>query len=491
MPLGLEGLAMMHACVRIGAIHSVVYAGMGSESLRHRIEDSRACVVVCSELTWRRGKAVALAPIVARAVEGLDFVRHVVVHRREGLAERVAFGSREADFAELVARQSDVCACEPMDAEDTAFILYTSGTTGKPKGVVHVHGGYAVGVHMLMRNYFDVRETDVWWSTSDIGWIVGHSYICYGPLMAGATQVIREGAPDWPDGSVVWRLVEKYAVTSMFTAPTAVRMFARLGEEALAGTDRSSLRLLHCAGEPFNPEAWVWAQEHIMSHGGQVLDNYWQTEIASPMLGTFPGMLARPGFNGKPMPGIELAVVTPEGVEVDRGEGGLLVMKQPVPWMMRSVYGDRARYESVWNTQLGGYVTGDIAVCDPQGYWAVLGRSDDVLNVAGHRIGTADVESALVTHPQVVEAAVIGLPDELKGERIKAFVVLRTADAAHERLEAELVAHVREALGPIAQPSAVDVVATLPKTRSGKIMRRLLKARELGLPEGDTSTLEE
>lgn len=487
MPLGPEGIFSMQACARIGAIHSVVYAGMGPDALRHRIEDCGARVVIAGDVTYRRGKVVPLEGIVDKAVEGVACVEHVVIHRRESVHSD---GSGKLDFDALRAEASEVCAAEAMDSEDPAFILYTSGTTGKPKGVVHVHGGYAVGVHLLMRSYFDTRENDVWWSTSDIGWIVGHSYICYGPMMVGATQVIREGAPDWPDAGVVWKLVEKYKVTTMFTAPTAVRMFMRAGEEILADHRRDSLRVLFCAGEPFNPEAWVWAEKNL-TPAGQTVDNYWQTEIASPMIGTFAGMTGRPGYAGKPMPGVRLKLVTAEGDPVtEAGEGGLLIMEEPVPYMMRTLHGDPDRYASLWSSKLGGYVTGDVAVCDREGYWAVLGRSDDVLNVAGHRIGTADVEGALITHPNVVESAVIGLPDEIKGECIKAFVVLKGAEPS-DALSRELAVHVRETLGPIAQPSEVAFVDALPKTRSGKIMRRLLKARELGLDEGDTSTLEQ
>ena len=488
MPLGPEGIFTMQACARLGAVHSVVYAGMGPSALAQRISDCEAVCVVAADLTYRRGKTVALKPIVDQALASVDCVRHVVVHRRD---PATVLADGQLDFADLVAGRPDHRPAEHMDAEDPAFILYTSGTTGRPKGVVHVHGGYMVGVHLLMKNYFDTGADDVWWSTSDIGWIVGHSYICYGPMLVGATQVIREGAPDYPDAGVVWRLVERHRVTNLFSAPTAVRMFMRAGEDALAGRDLSSLRVFYCAGEPFNPEAWQWAQQHLCRDGGQVVDNYWQTEIASPMLGTFPAMDARPGFAGKPMPGVELEVVDEHGEALSPGEGGLLVMKRPLPYMMRTVFGDRERYESVWSERLGGYVTGDIAVRDDEGYWAVLGRSDDVLNVAGHRIGTADVESSLIEHDAVVEAAAIGLPDELKGERIKVFVTVAATAVEGDELVAALKRHVRETLGPIAQPSEVSFVASLPKTRSGKIMRRLLRARELGLDEGDTSTLED
>jgi acetyl-CoA synthetase len=493
MPLTPEGIISMLACARIGAIHSVVYAGMGTQALRARIEDARAKVVVCSDFTFRRGRRVPLKPTVDEAVRDLSFVDHVIVHRRGSRPgdAPVAFDSeREHDFYDV--QQPRAIHCEPVqvDAEHPLFILYTSGTTGTPKGVVHATGGYLVGVTYLARAFYQIGERDVYWSTSDIGWIVGHSFIVYGPLSLGATVLCREGAPDWPSAEVTWELCERFGVNVMFTAPTAVRMWMSHGADAPAKYDLSRLRLLACAGEPLNPEAHRWAQRHLVGQGdGFVVDNWWQTEVAAPVLGTLPTFEARPGKVGKPLPGVVADVVDNDGNTVPAGQGGLLVLRRPLPYMLRTVWNDPARYEEYWRRIPGCYAAGDVAVRDTDGWYAVLGRADDVLNVAGHRIGTADVEGSLLRHPAVAESAVVGLPDPVKGERIAAYVVVRAGIEAGPGLVASLKDHVRQDLGPIAQPSEVEIVPTLPKTRSGKIVRRLLKAQALGQDPGDLSTL--
>jgi len=493
MPLTPEGIIAMLACARIGAIHSVVFAGMGTQALRSRIEDCAAKVIICSDYTNRRGKKVPLKPTIDEAVRDLYYVEHIVVHRRGSRPGDAPFtfeSEREHDFYDIQDEHSIHCAPEPMDAEDPLFILYTSGTTGKPKGVVHATGGYLVGTTYLARAYYQIGERDIYWSTSDIGWIVGHSFIVYGPLSIGATVFCREGVPDYPSPAVTWELCERFGVDVMFTAPTAVRMWMSHGGEIPSKYDLRKLRLIACAGEPLNPEAHHWAQKHLVGQsGGMVVDNWWQTEIAAPVLGTLPTFEARPGKVGKPMPGAEVAVVDPQGHPVPDGHGGLLVIRKPLPYMLRTVWGDHKRYENYWNQIKGVYTAGDIAVRDRDGYFAVLGRADDVMNVAGHRIGTADVESALLRHPAVAESAVVGLPDAVKGERIKAFVVLKAGVPQGPGLIASLKDHVRQDLGPIATPADVEVRTSLPKTRSGKIVRRYLKAVEMGQDPGDLSTL--
>jgi acetyl-CoA synthetase len=488
MPLTIEGAVSMLACARIGAIHSVVYAGLGHTALRDRIVDAQAKVVIVGDVGFRRGKIVELKAIVDEAIDTLEFVEKVVVYSRRP-TEIVS--KREIDFNDLMKFSAD-CPAEEMDAEDPLFLLYTSGSTGKPKGVLHVHGGYMVGTTYYLENFYDVGEQDVFWCTSDIGWVVGHSYIVYSPLCAGATTLFREGAIDYPNPGIAWEIVERYAVSKIFTAPTALRMFMRYGEGYPAKYDLRSLRVIACAGEPLNPEAWRWAQTYLAGDGkwGYVVDNWWQTELGGPALGTPPSMPVRPGKAGVSLQGSEADVVDEQGKSVPPGVGGRLVLKRPYPCMLRTVWGDPERYERDWQQIPGCYITGDVALRDKDGYITVLGRYDDVLNVAGHRIGTAEVESALVSHPAVAEAAAIGIPDALKGETIKCFVQTRAGHTPSDVLASALIEHVRRELGPIATPSSLEFVAALPKTRSGKILRRFLKAKEAGVDAGDVSTME-
>jgi len=520
MPLTPEGMATMLACARLGAIHNVVYAGLGAGALRDRAEDAEARVIVAADEGYRRGKTVPLLPIVQEAVTQTPGVETVLLWRRNGdtalpgsagvspvpgiaeaetgtgetpaLPDGAGAPSRRRwlDFDEIVARQESERAPEIMDSDDPLFMLYTSGTTGKPKAPVFVHGGYAVGTSYYTRIAFDLRPDDVYWCMSDIGWIVGHSTMVYGPMIEGVTLLVREGAPDTPHPGITWELIEKYGVTKLFTAPTTIRMWMKFGEEYPARYDRSSLRLLICAGEPLNPEAYAWARRNAREGGAEVRDNWWQTETAGPTIATLPAMVSKPGRAGKPLPGQEARIVDHEGNPVAPGTGGFLQLTRPWPQMLRTVWNNPARYEEYWETIPGGYTAGDVATIDEDGYIAVLGRADDVLNVAGHRIGTADVESALVGHPAVAEAAAIGVPDPLKGEAIKVFVILRAGHAWSEALRDELIARVRHDLGPIATPSAIEAVAQLPKTRSGKIMRRILKAQEMSVDPGDLTTLE-
>jgi acetyl-CoA synthetase len=397
----------------------------------------------------------------------------------------------EEDFYSLLDGVETDCPPEEMDAEDPLFILYTSGTTGMPKGIVHTCGGYATGVHYTTRYIFDLKENDVLWCTADTGWITGHSYIVYGPLSAGATVVITETTPDWPDPGIWWSIIEELGVTIFYTAPTAIRMFMRVGEEWPNKYNLDSLRIIGSVGEPLNPEAFEWYYRVIGKNRIPVLDTWWQTETGMHMITTPLGEPMKPGFAGLPVPGIEVDVVDKDGNSMPPGQGGLLVIKKPWPSMMRTVYRNDERYRKYWNQIRNYYTAGDLAVKDNDGYIMILGRSDDIIIVAGHNLGTAEVESALVEHEAVAEAAVIGVPDEIKGQAVKAFVILVKGYEPSQKLVSELTYHVRMSIGPIAMPASIEFVDSLPRTRSGKIMRRILKAKEMNMDLGDTSTLEE
>ena len=489
MPLVPEQLIAMLACARIGAVHSVVFGGFGAAALNMRIQDAGAKVVITADISIRRGKAIQLKAIVDEAIINAPTVEHVVVLRRRD--PPVDLHEREHDFHEMMMGMPDVCPVEVMDSEDPFFILYTSGSTGKPKGIVHTCGGYMVGTYYTSKYIFDIKDNDIFWCTADPGWITGHSYIVYGPLAAGATVFISELTPDYPDAGSYWNLIEEQKITIFYTAPTAIRMFMKMGESWPDKYNLGSLRIIGSVGEPLNPEAFEWYYRVIGKSKVPILDTWWQTETGMHMITTMIGEPMHPGFAGKPIPGIEADVVDKEGRSVKPGTGGLLVVKSPWPSMMRTVYKDDERYRKYWYTINGVYAVGDLAVKGKDGYIMILGRSDDIIIVAGHNIGTAEVESALVSHHAVAEAAVIGKPDVVKGNTIKAFVILRMGNQPSDRLKQDLLHHVRTTLGPIAMPSDIEFVDKLPKTRSGKIMRRVLKAKEMGMDPGDISTLEE
>jgi acetyl-CoA synthetase len=490
MPLVPEQVIAMLACARIGAVHSVVFAGFGPAALNMRIQDASAKVVITADSSVRRGKTIQLKSIVEEALINAPSVEHVIVLRRQDPPVDLRPGL-ELDFNEIMEKAPLDCPAEVMDAEDPLFTLYTSGSTGKPKGIVHTCAGYMVGTYYTSKYIFDLKDPDIFWCTADPGWITGHSYIVYGPLAVGATVFISELTPDYPDAGSYWNLIEEQKITIFYTAPTAIRMFMKVGEVWPNKYDLSSLRIIGSVGEPLNPEAFEWYYHVIGKDKVPILDTWWQTETGMHMITTMIGEPMRPGFAGKPIPGVEADVVDKDGKPVKPGTGGLLVVKSPWPSMLRMVWKDDERYRKYWETIPGVYTVGDLAVKGKDGYIMILGRSDDIIVVAGHNIGTAEVESSLVSHHAVAESAVIGKPDAMKGNSIKAFVILRLGNSPSEKLMNDLMYHVRMTLGPIAVPQEIEFVDKLPKTRSGKIMRRVLKAKEMGLDPGDISTLEE
>jgi acetyl-CoA synthetase len=481
----------MLACAKIGAVHSVVFSGFSATSLRDRIIDSEAVLLITADGSYRRGKAVPLKKNADEGLEGCSTTKNVIVFQRT--KEKVDMkAGRDHWWHEITAKESEECPTEVMDSEDMLYLLYTSGTTGKPKGIVHIHGGYAVGTAATLKYVFDIKETDVWWCAADIGWVTGHSYIVYAPLILGATSIIYEGAPDYPDAGRWWRMIERERVNILYTSPTAIRMHMRYGEEWANKSDLSSLRLLGTVGEPINPEAWRWYFKHIGKDRCQIMDTWWQTETGTFVISPLPVTPLKPGSATRPLPGFGATVYSAEGKPIKPNENGFAILTKPYPAMLRTIYKDPERYKQVyWSRFPNVYLTGDSATMDEDGYFWFRGRADEVLNVAGHRLGTAEVESALVSHPAVAEAAVIGIPHEIKGDVPKAHVVLKMGFTASEKLEKELKEWVSKEIGPIARPEWIEFRDKLPKTRSGKIMRRLLKAEALGKPIGDISTLEE
>ena len=482
----------MLACAKIGAAHSVVFGGFSAEALCERINDAKAKVVITADGAWRRGTVVPLKASVDDALTGTPTIEKVVVYERVGKAVQISMKpGRDLWWHELVASASDECMAEPMDAEDMLFILYTSGTTGKPKGVVHTTAGYLLGASTTHRYVFDIKEDDVYWCTADIGWVTGHSYIVYGPLANGTTTVMYEGTPDFPDRGRFWSIIDKYGANILYTAPTAIRTFMRWGKQWPAKYKLSSLRLIGTVGEPINPEAWIWYHETIGHGRCPIVDTWWQTETGSILISPLPGITAtKPGSATRPMPGIVAEVVDAEGKPVAAGGGGYLVLSKPWPSMLRTVYGDPERYvQNYWSRYPGKYFTGDGCKLDDDGYFWLLGRVDDVMNVSGHRISTYEVESALVDHTSVAEAAVIGKTHEIKGQGISAFVTLKEGIQSGDALKQELMNHVARKIGSIARPDDIFFTAELPKTRSAKIMRRLLRDIAEGRILGDTTTL--
>ena len=493
LPTTPEAAIAMLACARIGAVHSVVFGGFSADSIRDRVADSGATALITADGSYRRGTIVPLKNNVDHALSGGTSIKRVIVFRRAGNEIHMEKGRdvwwhRELEYADAN------CEPVPVDSEHPLFILYTSGSTGKPKGILHTTGGYLLGVYTTTKYVFDIRDEDLFWCTADVGWVTGHSYVVYGPLSLGATTLMYEGAPNWPEPDRFWKIIEDYRVTILYTAPTAIRAFVRWGDNWVKKHDLSSLRLLGSVGEPINPEAWMWYSKNIGGGRCPIVDTWWQTETGSIMITPLPGAIpTKPGSATLPFFGVDAAVVDERGEEVGANVGGKLIIRKPWPSMLRTIYGDKERYrKQYWSEFKGRYLTGDGARRDEDGYFWIVGRIDDVLNVAGHRLGTSEIESALVAHTHVAEAAVVGRPDEMKGQAVVAFVTLKGNVAPSTGLKAELLNHVSEHIGAIAKPDEVRFAEALPKTRSGKIMRRLLKEIASGKTvTGDTTTLED
>lgn len=494
LPMIPELPISMLACARIGATHTVIFSGFSAAAIKDRIEDSKSKIVITADGGYRRGNVIKLKEVIDDAVSNLDFIQNVIVVERT--KNKISLSSKDKLWNQLMENASDVFPAEKLDSAHPLYILYTSGTTGKPKGVLHGTGGYLTHIHSTFKWAFDIKDSDVFFCTADIGWVTGHSYVVYGPLLHGATEVMYEGAPDFPDASRMWDIIEKYKVTIFYTTPTALRMFMKFGNELPNSFDLSSLRLLGSVGEPINPEVWKWYFKIIGKEKCPIIDTWWQTETGGMLISALPGLETiqlKPGSGTLPIPGLQISVVDESGNDVPPNTKGYLLIKNPWPGMLLTLWGDDKKYRDVyWSKYKNYYYPGDYALKDSDGYFWLLGRADDVLKVAGHRIGTAELESCLVSHNDVAESAVCGIPDEIKGEIIIAFVVLKqnvTKDTA--LLEKELSIKIRNDIGAIATPQQIYFVSKLPKTRSGKIMRRLLKAIANKETIGDVSTLED
>jgi acetyl-CoA synthetase len=491
MPAILEQIIAVLAVARLGAVHSVVFGGFAASALRDRIIDAEATMVITADGNHRGGKLIQLKQIADEAVAETPSIQKVVVFQREGLKVEMKEG-RDIFWHTLIADipEETVVPCEPMDSEDLLYILYTSGSTGKPKGIVHVQGGYAVGAYATTKYVFDIKDDDVYWCTADVGWVTGHSYIIYGPLMNGVTSVLFEGTPQYPSPDRWWSIVERFKVSILYTSPTGIRGLMRFGEEWPAKHDLSQLRLLGSVGEPINPEAWMWYRHNIGRDTLPIMDTWWQTETGSIMISPTIIQPLKPGSATRPLPTIEADIVDKNSHSVGLGKGGFLIIRHPWPSQMRTIYGDQARYKTYWETLPDVYFAGDAATMDHDGFIRVQGRVDDVIKVSGHRLGSMEIESSLVSHPAVAEAAAIGKPDPVKGEHVKVFVILKNGIEGSDELARELKLHVRTTVGALAVPEEIEFSAGLPKTRSGKIMRRVIRAKELGEPVGDISTLD-